>query len=240
MIVYEQIGKLGEWLQIKDLIKIVKEIEEDRELLTDIESSVHDVDFFKTKSWTSIHDLGLYRIAIYVICRALNPEFFIETGVLHGLTSMFALHAIRRNRYGILLSIDAPSYFETGPANQDGIYDVLPPGKEPGWVISEKYKIFWELFLGRSSEMLPRVLTKHPNIDIFLHDSEHTYETMMMEFNIAWKALKEGGLLICDNINLNTSFFDFCINVNRIPIIFPNGGPDTQIDKEIRFGIIHK
>jgi len=66
------------------------------------------------------------------LTRLIKPNFFIETGVLHGLTSSFILEAIAKNERGKLLSIDYPSYFNQVPVNDDGYYDNLSKGKEPG------------------------------------------------------------------------------------------------------------
>ena len=47
-------------------------------------------------------------------------------------------------------------------------------------------------------------------IDIFLHDSEHSYKNMLWEFQTAWTYLKVGGLLLSHNIDSNNAFSDFC------------------------------
>jgi len=47
-------------------------------------------------------------------------------------------------------------------------------------------------------------------IDIFLHDSDHSYQNMLWEFQTAWKYLKAGGLLLSHNIDANDAFSDFC------------------------------
>jgi hypothetical protein len=47
------------------------------------------------------------------------------------------------------------------------------------------------------------------SIDIFIHDSEHSYENMMFEYMTAWDHLKEGGILLSDDTNLNKAFSDF-------------------------------
>lgn len=216
----------------------LQELRKDSELLRDIEDAVKDVDHFRKKHWDNPLEFGLYRTVVYCLVRELKPKVFVETGVLHGLTSNYALRAIKSNGVGKLISIDLPSYFESGPSNHDGYEDVLPSGKEPGWVINEKYKTWWELHLGRSLDLLPSLLEHHDEIDLFLHDSEHTYDTMWGEFKTVWPHLKKGGLLIADNIGDNTAFFDFAMSVSRCPLVIPDG--DRMINGPIRFGIIQK
>jgi hypothetical protein len=75
-------------------------------------------------------------------------------------------------------------------------------------------------------------------VDIFLHDSEHTYDTMWKEMGYVWEALSDKGVLICDNVDNNTSFFDFCSKTKKFPIMF--GGQGNEIASKVRFGIINK
>lgn len=232
------IGQLSAYLDTGDLMVYVRELVEKRKPITSLEKAVANVDFFYTKHWVSAFELGLYRILNYVLVRELKPAYFIETGVLHGITSSFILSAISENMSGQLISIDYPSYYETGPVNKDGFNDTLPPGKEPGWVIPEQDRKYWKLFLGNSLDVLPSVFRSIDAIDIFLHDSEHTYETMSGEFNLAWEKIRKGGILICDNIDTNASFYDFCRKVDREPALFPEACPESG--GNIRFGLIRK
>jgi len=66
------------------------------------------------------------------------------------------------------------------------------------------------LILGKSSEKLAPLLKKVAEIDIFLHDSEHSYQNMLWEFQTAWLYLKAGGLLLSHNIDTNDAFSGFC------------------------------
>jgi hypothetical protein len=88
--------------------------------------------------------------------------------------------------------------------------------------------------LGSSRDLLAKTLDEDP-IGLFLHDSEHIYETMSFELMAAWPALGSGGFVVCDNIDTNVAFFDFCRHVNRTPFVISQDrhGP-------IRFGILRK
>jgi len=236
-----QFNRTLEYLETDLDTNIINELENSI-LVKGIELNVSNVNDFKTKSWNHILELGLYRAICYFLTRLIKPNFFIETGVLHGLTSSFILEALAKNERGKLLSIDYPSYFNQVPTNQDGHYDSLPKDKEPGWLIPENLVENWEILLGKSSEILPKVLRKKEKIDIFLHDSEHTYDTMFLEFNLVWPRLRKGGLLIADNIIDNTAFFDFCNKVSTSPLIYSDlyYHIDTSLPLPIRFGIIQK
>ncbi len=230
------LGKVSEYLHAGTLLYYHNELKNDDELIREIEDSVKDVDSFQQK-FESMYDFRFFRILLYALVRELRPSVVIETGVMHGLSSKFILRALKKNGDGKLISIDLPSYFETGPVNQDGYNYTLPKGKEPGWIIADQDKKFWDLRLGKSLELLPEILRDN-KIDIFIHDSEHTYHTMWNELNMAWEHLRDNGLVICDNIESNSSFFDFCRKVMRTPMLLPV--PGNEASQQVRFAVIRK
>ena len=131
---------------------------------------------------------------LYAICRTQKPDIVVETGVSSGVSSSYILSALEKNERGQLYSIDLPSWQEN----------------QSGWMIPEYLRHRWYLTLGRSSETLEPLLMKVGDIDIFLHDSDHSYQNMRWEFETAWTYLKAGGLLLSNNINYNDVFADFC------------------------------
>jgi Methyltransferase domain len=229
------VDDLSRWAGFdSELTQYLDEIAADRDLILGLERQVKDEPFFRTKSWPNPLHLGVFRVVLYVLLRRTKPELVIETGILHGLTSAFMLRALDRNGTGRLISIDLPSYLETGPSNQDGFQDTLPAQREPGWVVAPDIRRHWEIKIGKSVDMLPAAIGGK-EIGLFLHDSEHTYSTMWSEFNLAWPALTEGGFLVCDNLDCNTSFFDFARRVNRMPFIV-----SEKPNEPIRFGVMKK
>lgn len=229
------LGRLADFLGA-DLLPALDELH-GGDLLRRLEARLAPEPTWQTKRFASIWDLRLYRIGLYALVRAARPEVFVETGVLHGLTSAFLLDALRRNGRGRLLSVDLPSYAETGPANADGYDATLPPGREPGWAVPDDLRDRWDLHLGASLDVLPRVLPAD-GIDAFLHDSEHTEATMRGELELAWEALRPGGLLICDNALDTSAFHDFCRRVAREPLMLP--APDLRPAKELRWGLTRR
>jgi predicted O-methyltransferase YrrM len=133
-------------------------------------------------------------LVLYVICRRQKPDIVVETGVASGVSSSYILCALEQNKRGQLYSIDLPWWQEN----------------QSGWLIPEYLRHRWHLILGRSSEKLTPLLRKVAEIDIFLHDSDHSYQNMLWEFQTAWKYLKAGGLLLAHNIDTNEAFSDFC------------------------------
>jgi hypothetical protein len=92
---------------------------------------------------------------------------------------------------------------------------VVPPGKQPGWLVPRRLRARWELTLGRSQEQLRPLLERLRAIDFFLHDSEHSYECMTFEFRLAFAHLEDGGVLGSDDTKWNSSFSDFAASVSR-------------------------
>jgi len=130
---------------------------------------------------------------LYAVCRRQNPGIVVETGVASGVSSSCILCALEKNGHGELYSIDQP-WQES----------------QSGWMIPDYLRHRWHLIQGRSSEKLAPLLEEIAEIDIFLHDSEHSYKNMRWEFQTAWTYLKTGGLLLSHNIDSNGAFSDFC------------------------------
>ena len=230
----EVAAELARWARLGDAAQFIEELVADASLIRGIEACVRDEPGFRTKTWSSPLELGVFRATLYALLRSIKPARAIESGVLHGLTSAFMLNALERNGHGRLTSIDLPSFFETGPSNQDGFADTLPRGRRSGWAVPAYLQGRWDLRLGSSRDLLAECLTGEP-VGLFLHDSEHTYDTMWFELSTAWPALMSGGFLVCDNVDTSTAFFDLCRSVGQAPFIVAQDrhGP-------IRFGVLRK
>jgi predicted O-methyltransferase YrrM len=231
------LGRLSSVLGGRDLLPYLGELHASP-LPRQFERIVADEPTFAKKRFASIWQLRFYRIWVYALVRELRPAVFVETGVLHGMLSAFVLEAMRVNGHGRLISIDLPSYADSGPANVDGYQGLLPPGREPGWLVPDALRGRWELLIGPSLEVLPAVLGRERTIDVFLHDSDHTHETMSGEFALAWPALNPGGALIADDSTDNAAFAELCERVGATPLLFPN--PNETPHDEARAGLILK
>jgi predicted O-methyltransferase YrrM len=161
-------------------------------------------------------------IRLYALVRKLRPRVAVETGVCNGFSTAFLLLGLERNEAGELHSIDLPEV--VGADYRPGTFwegkqgAAIPPGKEPGWMIPAQLRECWSLTIGRSQDELPQLLDRLGEIDLFVHDSEHSYECMDFEFRTAWPALREGGALVADDWNWNDAFAELARDVDRTPI----------------------
>ncbi len=236
--IFFMLGRMCEQFGLGDALRYVEEIA-DSPLIPEFEKEIADVASFETKQFAGgPFDFRLFRLALYTLVREVRPNIMMETGVLHGMTSAFVLEAMEMNARGKLISVDLPSSHDSGPANSDGINAVLPQHQKSGWLVSKRLAPRWQLELGSSLEVLPRMFAANPEIDMFLHDSDHVYPVMWQEMCLAWDHMREGGFLICDNIDFSRAFFDFCRRVGRLPFVL--SAPDTRPHPAIRFGMLRK
>jgi predicted O-methyltransferase YrrM len=152
------------------------------------EQLAEEVDFHATA------DMSLTWLQ-YLLTRATRPEVVVETGVWIGGSSFTLLSALTANKYGKLVSIDFPPFKKK---HRVGI----------GRLVPESLYDRWELHLGPSKALLPQVAEKGV-VDIFIHDSDHTYANMTSEFEKAWDLVKPGGFIVSDDSSMNDSVLDF-------------------------------
>ena len=138
---------------------------------------------------------------LYLLCKLTKPEQIVETGVAYGLSSVYVLQALEENKKGSLHSID-------------GVFSPWQTKEMIGSAIPSNLKKRWNFHFGSSTKNLNNVLSSVSSVDIFLHDSLHTYKNMMFEFEMAWPCISSGGFLISDDIGDNNAFYDFCTKLN--------------------------
>ena len=165
---------------------------------------------------------------LYALCRKLRPEQVVETGVAGGVSSSYILCALEENKHGELYSIDLPwrgcSMYSKRNFPHEGEAWVQLRESQSGWLIPDYLRHRWQLILGRSSEKLPPLLERLVRIDIFLHDSEHSYQNMLWEYRAAWAYLKCKGILLSHNVDMNDAFSHFCKSVNVKGFLLANMG----------------
>ena len=161
---------------------------------------------------------------LYDVIREVEPRIMVETGVCNGFSSSVILKAMEKNEKGRLYSVDLPvNLDEINSEGRTGA--VLPPGKESGWAVPDDLRKRWTLRVGNTYHELPKIFEEiSGEIDIFLHDSDHSYETMMFEFALAWTNLKENHFLLADNIDHSDAFLDFVRAKEVIPFRLGNMG----------------
>ena len=129
----------------------------------------------------------------YLMCRLLKPDVVVETGVAYGVSSAFILRALEENGRGMLHSVDLP------PLRRE--YE-----RFWGMAVDKTLEVRWTLHRGSSARVLPRLLEELETVDLFVHDSLHTYRNMRREFEAVWPRLRTGGALVADDVERSRAF----------------------------------
>jgi hypothetical protein len=129
--------------------------------------------------------------AAWCVARHVGPHKVVETGVARGMTSRFILEALTAVSEGHLWSIDLP-----------------PPGRPDlqgliGIAVPDALHSRWSYIKGSSRRRLPGLLAALDEIDLFVHDSRHSERNLLYELERARTAVRPGGYLIVDDVDLN-------------------------------------
>jgi predicted O-methyltransferase YrrM len=116
------------------------------------------------------------RIGWYALVRALRPAHVVETGTDKGLGSVVLAAALLRNGGGKLTTLDVNS--------------------DAGYLISGDYASVTDLRIGDSLTGLARMETQ---VDFFLHDSLHTREHELAEYEAVAPRLGGRAVVLSDN-----------------------------------------
>jgi predicted O-methyltransferase YrrM len=129
---------------------------------------------------------------LYGLTRWLRPAVVVESGGFIGMSSAFILKALadeeltKAKLYSIELSKDC----------------------EQGALIPDELRPQFVPMRGRVEDFLERNQLPR-SIDMFLHDSSHSYRHMLWEFRQFWPRLCDGGLLISHDVQMNAAFPEF-------------------------------
>src|SRR5687767_12401824 len=162
---WERLARYAD-LPYMDVIRLREELRNDSTFQEHIRCCLND-----------IHYVFPEAAELYVVVRAAKPRVVVETGVASGVSSAHILRALAANGTGALYSIDLPNVQE---------HSTLPKGRMSGWIVPDSLRKRRKLYLGDSRELLPELLQDLGNIDMFLHDSDHSYENMTFEFEQAF------------------------------------------------------
>jgi len=132
---------------------------------------------------------------LYGLTRWLRPNAIVESGGYIGMSSAFILKALADEQlttaklYSVELSCDC----------------------EQGALIPAELRSGSGVFVpmhGKIEDFLKRNALPSP-IDMFLHDSSHSYRHMLWEFRQFWQRLRDGGLLVSHDVQMNAAFPEF-------------------------------
>ncbi len=152
---------------------------------------------------------------LYVLVRARQPQLVVETGVADGMSTRLITEGLTRNQHGLLHSCDVlddvGALVLNHPTARRLKLHILP----------------WPY--GRHLDRLCATLSP---VDIFIHDSNHQYHNARYEYEVAWKFLRAGGLLVSDDVDAANAFAHVCKIHHIAPIIL--------VDKRKAVGIATK
>jgi len=145
--------------------------------------------------------LDLLRLLI----KERQPKVVVETGVANGASTRKILSSF--NEYGMteskLFSLDVDPRVATPELLQNAQFQFVLIDTPSSFV---------------------KAIRNIGSIDLFYHDSDHSYKHQMLEYSESWELLNpESGILISDDVNWSNAFLDFCKKVNRIPILLSDG-----------------
>lgn len=156
---------------------------------------------------------------VYALVRSLRPQVVLETGVASGVTSAYALAGLSDNGSGVLHSVDLPplALYATG-----GVGVSIPAELRDRWVYH------W----GDSKRVLPAVLEQvGQNLRLFIHDSDHRYESMRWELETVADVLAPGGWLVVDDAGHHAAVAEVAgrVGVEPVYVVQPGKGGVTGL-----------
>jgi len=78
-----------------------------------------------------------------------------------------------------------------------------------GYLVPDSLKGRWRLHRGSSRQLLPSILRAVESVDVFVHDSLHTYGNMRWEFNAVTPHLGRPSALISDDVESHRAFIEW-------------------------------
>ncbi len=136
-------------------------------------------------------------LVLYAIVRLLKPEVVVETGVADGRSTATMLAAMRRNGVGALHSIEI---------NDD-----------VGVLVTDRER--WRLHVVGPADPLTSTLAAIGDVDVFLHDADHTRAGQQRDVTAAHACLRAGGLFLSDDADWSYVFHDTCTSVGATPVM---------------------
>jgi len=212
----------------QDLRGYISEIEHDREFIRAVRLAYreHTV-YLPSPTDFMVEPAGggsmfFHLVSLYALVRSARPQRIVETGGTPGKSSAFILRAMQRNGEGELYTIDLPPAKDGRPLvpsptkgeqpliGPSQSHDLLSGDLCPGWCIPADLRGRHRLLIGPAQVHLPALLQQLGRIDIFIHDSDHSYAHMLWEFRTAFPHVRPGGYIWSDDILGNAAWDDFC------------------------------
>ncbi len=136
------------------------------------------------------------RFGWYALVRAAQPDHVVETGTHLGLGSCAIAAALLRNGHGRLTTIDVDP--------------------EAGYLIGEP----WASVIDRRTGSSIDVLAELNDVDMFLHDSLHTYDYEARELLAVEPNLHADAIILSDNAHESSALSDWAERSGRHYLFF--------------------
>lgn len=151
---------------------------------------------------------------LYWLIRRLRPRTIVETGVCNGFSAGISVLALAKNDDdGGLHAVGRAEIFDSNDpewTESNRVFgEVVVGGQTLGWMIPNAYRHWADIYEGNAEDLLPELVDQLDSIDLFFHDSDHSYDHMMFEFQQAKRKAAPGGIIVADNIAWNSSLWDF-------------------------------
>lgn len=126
---------------------------------------------------------------LYLLTRTIRPELMVETGVANGASTFLVLTAMEENGVGRLVSTDITA--------------------DVGSLLTEAERASgrWDLRV-IAPDGFPAVASAVGAVDVFLHDSDHSYANVHGEVTAIWQHVRPGGFVIADDGELSFGMVD--------------------------------
>jgi predicted O-methyltransferase YrrM len=136
------------------------------------------------------------RLGWYALVRAVQPDHVVETGTHLGLGSCAIAAALLRNGHGHLTTIDVD--------------------REAGYLIDEP----WASVIDRRTGDSVEILAALSEVDVFLHDSLHTYDHETRELFAVEPNLSDDAIVLSDNAHESSALADWSEGTGRRYLFF--------------------
>lgn len=144
---------------------------------------------------------------LYSLIVHSKSKNIIETGVALGWSSLAILLALKEQGDGELVSVDMP--YLTLKAKEDWV----------GIVVPMELKSQWKLNRMPDKYGLPKAIKNFSKIDFVHYDSDKTYKGRLWAYDLIWKNLRSGGILMSDDVSDNLAWKEFCEKQDIKPLI---------------------
>jgi predicted O-methyltransferase YrrM len=131
-------------------------------------------------------------LLLYALIRRGRPRVVVEAGVANGHSTVISLSALQANAFGELHSFDI----------SNSVGSLLTDAERGRWTL--------HVCPPRSACIRFRHLVNELGpVDLFFHDSDHSYIGQFADLLSVWPALGSGATVVVDDVNEAWAFFDF-------------------------------